>query len=101
MGQATSSLNLIKGLNCSGIFPVDREVPLNKLPLYATPSVDLNESIGVAFKHYLENIRHNELQNVQRARKYCLPVKPRKSVSVEEVEEFYKNKEEENKKKIG
>lgn len=99
MGQTTCSLNLIKGFNCSGIFPVDRDVSLKKLPLYATPSAELNESIGVEFKHYLENIRHNELQHVSRARKYCLPVEPGKSVSVEEVEAFYKNKEEEEKKK--
>lgn len=78
MGQTTSSPNLIKGFNCLGIFPVDRDVPLKKLPMYATPSADLNESIGVEYKHYLEYIRHNELQNVQRARKYFLPVKPEK-----------------------
>jgi hypothetical protein len=60
---------------------------------------DLNNSIGTEFKKYLEEIRSTELQTVCRPRKYCLPVEAGKSVSVEEVETFYKNKEEEARNK--
>lgn len=59
----------------------------------------LTTQFGTEFKKYLEDIRHTELQTVYRPRKYCLPVEAGKSVSVEEVETFYKNKEEDARNK--
>jgi hypothetical protein len=69
LGSSTCSWNLIKGFTSSGIYPLNQQVPINKLPLYAKPNEDLNNSIGTEFKKYLEEIRSTELQTVCRPRK--------------------------------
>lgn len=91
-GKETAAQNLKKGFEATGIYPLNRQKVLQNLPLYARTLTEINESIGEQFKVYLENVRKNDLENVQRARKFCLPVTAGKSVSVEEVNQYYQNK---------
>lgn len=93
MGKSSEIENLRKGFKSTGIYPVDRAIPIGKLPLYARPDSDINDNIGAEFKKYLEGIRTNDLQAVHRAKKFCLPITAGKSVSVEEVTEYYRNRE--------
>lgn len=91
-GQSTASSNLAKGFEKSGLYPVDCNRVLEALPGYAKPVSLITESVGIEFKKYLEDIRESDL-TVRKVKKYRLPVEPGRSISVEEVKEYYNNKE--------
>lgn len=95
LGEATASQNLVKGFEKAGIFPLNRDRVLSQLPAFAR-SDTINDSIGEEFQRYLENIRKSDLGTVERPRKYRLPIEPGKSVSAEEVQKFYEDKNLEN-----
>ncbi|XP_063244589.1 uncharacterized protein LOC134544837 [Bacillus rossius redtenbacheri] len=99
-GQETGCNNLRKGFECSGLNPVNRDKVLQKLPMYARTTDEVREDVGNEFRKYIESVRTNDLSAVHRARKFCLPVRAGKSVSVEEVEAYYANKETEEKQKM-
>lgn len=96
MGAPQCKTNLEAGFRVTGIHPLNRQVALQRLPEYAKTKVDAltaKESLGESFKSYLAELRENDL-GIKSQRKFQLPVIAGKSVSVEEVEQFHKNKAE-------
>lgn len=93
-----SSSNIIAGFRAAGIYPLNRQEALNRLAEYAKTPInvtDVKEALGESFKSYLSEIRTADL-GIQNQRKFQMPVSAGKSVSVEEVEAYYRNKNEAN-----
>lgn len=80
-GNEDMAENLKTGFRTTEIFPVNRNLALQKLPIYAEFGTEINENVGNQFKDYLENIWKNDLATVHRVRKFCVPAG--KSVSVD------------------
>lgn len=94
MAENTTKSNLIAGFRATGTYPTSKEYVLAKLPVYTKPAnTETEVVVGDAFQEYLSSIRDSDLSTVQRGRKFQLPVIPGKSVTAEEVEEFYRNRE--------
>lgn len=91
--ENTSRQNLQKGFESTGMFPICRETVLKKLPNYAKDVAEVSKQVGVEFTRYLENIRNADLNILPKPRKFLLPVIPGKSVSVEEVANYYSNRQ--------
>ncbi|KAG8265881.1 hypothetical protein J6590_084017 [Homalodisca vitripennis] len=92
--------NIKKGFESTGIFPVDRHRVLNKLPKYTDSSQEsLHKLVGEEFQTYLNSIRSEDLIPTQRGKKYQMPVVPGKSVSLEEVQKYEKEREKSKRKK--
>ncbi|XP_045458531.1 uncharacterized protein LOC123668883 [Melitaea cinxia] len=93
-GQQTAGQNVIAGFKACGIYPLDRSMVLERLKEYSKPEVcdEVRESIGESFKNYIAEIRDKDLQ-MQQTRKFQIPVVAGKSVSVEEVEKYYEERE--------
>lgn len=92
MGKSTASSNLVKGFLATGIHPVDQDRVIRKLPQYAKDAARITEDVGESFKSFIRDVRTSDLEKIERPRKFKLPVEPGKSVSVEDVETFYENK---------
>nr|CAD7397266.1 unnamed protein product [Timema poppensis] len=92
MGESTATTNLTKGFEATGIFPLDRNSVITKLPFYKQDVSAIREDISEQFKGFIENVRTSDLSKLQKPKKFKLPVQAGKSVSLTEVEEFYKNK---------
>lgn len=88
-GESTASQNLSKGFSSTGIYPFNPQHVLNKLPAYAKESLEVSEQVGNEFCKYFEEIRSTDLKLVTKPKKYLLPVQPGKSVSTEEVADYY------------
>lgn len=74
---------------------------MDRLAAYARTNINVEsaiETIGENFKSYLEERCITDL-GIKSQRKFQIPISAGKSVSVEEVELYYKNKAEANKKK--
>lgn len=94
MAENTTQSNLIAGFRATGTYPTSKEHVLAKLPVYTKPvNTETEVVVGDAFKEYLNSVRDSDLSTVQRGRKFQLPVVPGKSVTAEEVEEYYRNRE--------
>ncbi|CAG9782471.1 unnamed protein product [Diatraea saccharalis] len=101
LGAPQSKVNLKAGFRVTGIYPLNRKEVLQRLPEYDKAKVDeltAKESLGESFKCYLAELRENDL-GTKNQRKIQMPVIAGKSMSVEEVEQFYKNKAEKAKNK--
>lgn len=96
INESTAGINLIAGFRKCGIFPCSRTEVLQLLPSYATGHIQA--TVGETFKEYLQEIRASDL-NIKTTKKFQLPVKAGKSISAEEVELFYKNRQKEQEKK--
>ncbi|KAI4460992.1 hypothetical protein MML48_5g00015610 [Holotrichia oblita] len=73
---------------------------ISKLPSYTKPN-NLQETVGEEFKLFLEGVRSFDLTVAKKVRKFQLPELPGKSASAEEVQTYYKNKENALKQKEG
>ncbi|CAK1585151.1 unnamed protein product [Parnassius mnemosyne] len=99
-GNANSSENLRAGFKSCGLYPLSPATVLNKLPAY-TSTVDISDTISESFVNYIENVRQSDLNTVTKGKKFQLPVVAGKSVSAEEVENYYKEREKTDKTKRG
>lgn len=91
-GKENAAQNIIAGFRACGIFPLEREVVLAKLKDYSKPMEEIRESVGDNFIKYISEIRDSDLQ-IQQNRKFQIPVVAGTSVSLEQVEEYYKERE--------
>lgn len=96
LNESTAGINMIAGFRKCGIFPCSRIEVLQVLPSYATGHIQA--TVGDTFREYLQEIRAADL-NIKTTKKFQLPVKAGKSISAEEVENFYKNRQKEQEKK--
>ncbi|CAK1598554.1 unnamed protein product [Parnassius mnemosyne] len=93
--EGTSSDNVKAGFQSCGLQPFSPSTVLNKLPRY-TSQADVCDSIGTSFINYIEEIRQGD-SHVKKGRKFQLPVTAGKSVSAEEVEKYYEERDNTNK----
>ncbi|CAB3250496.1 unnamed protein product [Arctia plantaginis] len=96
--KVTSAENMKAGFRSCGLYPFSPQTVLSKLPTY-TSQTEVRESVAESFVNFIEEVRQSDLNVVGKARKFQLPVTAGKSVSAEEVEEYQKNREKENKGK--
>lgn len=95
--EGTSSDNVKAGFRSCGLHPISASTVLSKLPTY-TSQAEVCDSVGTSFINYLEEIRQGDL-NVKKGAKFQLPVTSGKSVSAEEVEKYYQERDRTNKNK--
>lgn len=91
LGSLQCKANLQAGFKATGIHPFNRQEVFLRLPEYAKTKTDVQtakESLGESFKSYLVELRENDL-GTKSLRKFQMPIIAGKSVSVEEVEQFY------------
>nr|CAD7398451.1 unnamed protein product [Timema cristinae] len=65
MGESTTTTNLAKGFEATGIFPLDRNSLITKLPIYAQDISAIREDIGEQFKVFIENTFRNPKPEVE------------------------------------
>ena len=73
LGKDTEAENAKAGFKACGIYPFNPEVVLKKVPGYAKPINDIQESIGESFRSFIADIRESDL-GVKQNRKFQIPV---------------------------
>jgi hypothetical protein len=86
LGKDNDVQNMKAGFRATGIYPFNPEHVLDKLPKF---TVNIEHNIGESFKKYIDEIRSCDLNYVV-TKKFQLPITAGKSVSAEEVAEYYK-----------
>lgn len=88
MGAQQSANNVLAGFKATGIYPLDRQQVLNRLPEYAKTQISVEsatEALGDSFRCYLAELRDTDL-GIKNQRKFQLPISADKSFSLQEVE---------------
>uniref|UniRef100_A0A1B0GJE9 HTH CENPB-type domain-containing protein n=1 Tax=Lutzomyia longipalpis TaxID=7200 RepID=A0A1B0GJE9_LUTLO len=89
-------VNLKSGFRKTGLYPLDRNVVLRRLPSYVNSSDSITSVVTDVFMSFLENTRLKVTETrTQRKRKLNVP--PGKSISAKDVEVLKKVKKEESK----
>nr|CAI5834505.1 unnamed protein product [Callosobruchus analis] len=90
--EPNSKQNMAAGFRCRGIFPTDRQIVFQKLSSYGKDAVKVQSAIRESFKSFLANLRDSDLGKKTRI-KFQVAVTAGKSVSLEELEAFYEERE--------
>lgn len=83
--DAQKSTNIISGFKKCGIYPIDRNVVLQRLPENENDEMDADDSVSEAVIDLLKTMRQGGEQ--KRQRRTRITVEPGKSISVEDIAE--------------